>query len=191
MCGMCRLIAAVMITVSLSGCVIYIHDPKINELKPARAELRDFAGTYKGSAIYFTPPNAFGLEGNDSLADILNVGFRSDVQIEAANTGDILVKAVHDRFGLPATHYVKGKDFDFANYCVVFRGKNCASGNDSEFIGIGRTSMVWTLDSSNNLVVTYGGEGMGFLTIIPFVMDGSALSVFPRVQTNIDVTRVK
>jgi len=179
-----------MAIASVSGCIMYIHDPKINELKPARAELKDFAGTYKGAAIYFTPPNAFGLEGYDSLASILNVGNWSDVIIEVADTGDILIKPSHYRFSSPVLRYVKGKDFDFTNYRMVFRGKNYTSGSDSEIIGFSRSSMAWMLDSSSNLVVTYGGEGVGFITIIPFVADGSALSVFSKWK-NIEIGPMK
>ena len=154
---------------------------------PAKAGLRDYAGTFKNDAAYFTPPNAMGFEGNETLEGALGGGdFGTNVQIEITSTEDIVVKAVRDRFASPRLHYVKGKDFDFTNYCVVFHGKNHGGGDDSPGLGAYKTSMTWMLDGSGSLVVISESNGAGFAAIIPVVADGSLLSIFSRIKEKAD-----
>jgi hypothetical protein len=166
-----------------TGCVSYIHDSKIKELKPVKAELKDFAGTFKDAAAYFTPPNVFGLEGNETLGGALRgPDYKSDVQIEITSAKDIVVKAYHDRFALAPLHYVTGKNFDFTNCCVAFRAQSHLVGYDSPAFGAYKSSMTWMLDGSGNLIVISRSYGVGFLTIIPVVDGGSTYSVFSRVK---------
>jgi hypothetical protein len=163
------------------GCVLYVHDSKIKQLKPANAELKDFIGTFKNDAIYFTPPNAVGLEGHDTLEGALGlISLKSNVQIELTNTQDIIVKSTH--VGGASLRYVKGKDFDFTNCCIFFHGESHVGGEDSPGFGVYKTSMIWMLNDSGNLVIVSGSKGTGFATIIPVVVGGSTFSVFSRTQ---------
>jgi hypothetical protein len=166
-----------------TGCITYVHDSKIKELRPAKAELKDFAGTFKDNATYFTPPNLIGLEGHETLGSALRgLDYKSDVQIEITSAEDIVVKAYHDRFALTPLHYVKGRNFDFTNCCVAFHGESNFGGYDSPGFGASKSSRTWMLDGSGNLVVISHAYGAGLVTIIPTVVSGSTFSVFSRVK---------
>src|SRR5947209_6476639 len=95
-----------------AGCVTYLHDSKIKDLKPAQAELKTFAGEFQDRALYFTPPNLIGFEGPETLGSALRgMDYKSIVQIEITSEDNIVVKAPNDWFAMPPLHYTNGKDF--------------------------------------------------------------------------------
>ena len=176
-------LAPSLLSLLLAGCIGYVHDDKIEGLKPAPVELARFAGVYADKAVYHTKPNAIGLMGHTTLGSALRgVRFDADVTIEITPAGDIVVSAPATRFPAAIIRYGHDKDFEFVDHRVVFHRESHAGSHDSPVMGAYTREMQWMLDDGDRLVVVSGSKGAGLIGIMPAAVGGSILAIFERVK---------
>ena len=167
----------------LAGCVAYVHDEKVDRLKPAPVQLSQFAGTYVDEASYHTPPNKMGLMGHTTLGGaIRSLQFGANVLIEVDSSGNISVSAPGSKYNPGVIYYAKGKDFDFVDHRIVFKSEGRFGSHDSPGIGGYKKQMQWMLDEAGRLVVVSSSKGGGLVGVIPVAVGGSTLGIFDRTK---------
>jgi hypothetical protein len=186
-------VAAVILTLSCTGCVVWIHDGRIASLHSRAASLDDFAGTFCAKAEYYTPPNLMGLEGDDRFPDIIfmcGYGGRHTMSVETTSQFTVSIVTnnnIEIRWGMDGlasapTVFRAGSDFTFRDSRIVFAQKFLGGSNDSPAIGLCWTRMEWRLDPKGNLVVIRNGGGGGLMTVIPMGVYGKTMSTFSRIE---------
>jgi hypothetical protein len=166
----------VVFAATLSGCVQHVRDDRIAELRPAKAELHSFAGTYKEKARYHTSG------GYEILGEAIGHGeFGSDVVVSFESNGDLLVRAINPKWPEMEPFRAKqGVDFSFEKNWIVFRKKR-TTGAESGGIGTMSTLMKWMLDDSGRLVVVSATDGGGVFLVVPVISSIATVATFDRV----------
>lgn len=174
-----------------TGCVAWISDTQLNLVKPEIRVLQEISGVYEEKAAYNTPANWMGLIGDTQFSSQVQAYIpQSSSKYRDANTFQIrtiddaaiqISWHLNQSSDLPVK-FISGVDFQLRNSKIVFMSKGLGSNFDSPGFALGSRHIEIMLNQNKDLLVISKGWGVGLFTVVPFVMNGTTISIYSRVK---------